>query len=808
MPNLVIKDMKFGQQADGGLRADATQSFYRLVNYDVIFRGDTPRLRIRPGYERWNDGVLPGKPLQLHSFTDLSQRSHLITRTDTTDKWYEARETGAHMTISSFTASEDKPVVQFGDRLFLGTDGSDADDPGMIWTDHDELYGGDSSHRLGIKPPTDPPVITSVAANGNPATPALGPIINDTTQQKIAIPYNVGVTDEKIDSIFLSVRLYDPTSEKTGSWYVRCETNDGGDPSGILVEENARTGESAVRYFGIGLHEYKRFQFDKKITLTASTVVWFIISGDEDYYDNFQDAGILSDFYGNLASNAVPNQGPVHYWDGASWNTGTFEAVWYIGGLLTTRAYGYKYTYLNSTHNIESRPSNESRSEISEENIFHVSGFLHSSDPQVDKVRIYRRYSTEIDALEDDITDEWKFVAEVNEGTAYYDSLSTENLGSYLQTTDHYCLDETVDDADEDDIGRESVIIPKCACWWKGRMWVGVSGSHKLKYSKVLEQNGATGLLGESAPDFFPLENEVEMPEPAEPVDLYPLSNDQLIVHMSNETTYVIYGGDMSMNPPPDLTMSAISQTHGLIGHRAFTPMGAKHFVLSRDGLYSYEGVGKVTPIYESAMNSSIIGDVENQYLINSRLIALANEVWILLDWDNDGDLDTILILNMEREIPEKMLFQRHWKMYQYDVKITDICSISTGDEFREIYIGDAENNYIMKVNIGTTDNENAITAWFESHDLTSRDLAMIDQIEIDPYYPDQSTIPDYDWTLIDSNDNEETGSMTNIANADDVRGHRSGVRMRRPVSVKVRISQDATKANEIRSVLISYTGE
>lgn len=807
MPILLIKDMRHGQQADGGIRSDvdASQSFRRLVNYDVVFGGESARLRVRKGYERYNDGALPGKAAQVHAFVDMQQESSIIARVDTVNKWFQVRETGSHATISNYTATGRQPVVQFGDRLFLGTDGVHADDPGMIWTSHASIVGSPHAYRLGIKPPETAPIVGSVAAIGNNNAPDSAHYIDNTTEYQFAIRYQVGATDEVIDSVWISTSLTTIGLTFTGSYYIRCETDNATEPSGTLVDDAALSNSLDVKDFG--LSSYKRFQFQDKITLPAGTLVWFVIQGDDNYHDHFNDTVPGANFRGNIDTSLATVYGVSMYYDNVagSWLFLGVEIVWYIGGLLPSKAYEYKWTYLNSTHDIESRPSIGQRSEIDAIKRFHVSGLFASPDPQVDKVRIYRRQMDDIEDVEDDITDEWKFVAEVDEGAAYLDSFGTENLGAFLQTEDHYCLDEHADKGED---GREEDIVVKSACFWKGRIWACVSGSNRLYFSKVFESDGATGLIGTSSPDFFPLSNSIEIPEPAEPVDLHPLSNDQMVVYMSNETTYVIYGGDQPLNPPADFSIVAVAQTHGLIGQAAFAPMGSKHWIMTRDGIFSLEGMGIVKQAYESEFNASIIAAVENQYLDDTRMMAFGNELWALLDLDNDGDLDTVLILNMEHEILERGLYDRHWKMYQYNTSLLDICMLNTGDEFRQIFAGDAESNYVLQLNTGTLDNGNGITAYFTSHDLTARDVAMIYEIEMDAYYPDESAIPDYDWLLTDNVGNTASGTMTGITSADDVRGHRSGVRLKRPVSVRVRVSQLSTKADEIRAVLISHTGE
>jgi hypothetical protein len=815
MPKLVIKDMKYGQQADGGVREDALSSFRRLVNYDIIFGGETPRLRVRPGYNRYNAVPLAGIAEQVHSFVDMEQNSHIIARVDN-DRWYAVREAGAHFALSTFDATGRQPVTQFGDRLFLGTDGTDPDDSGMIWTDDTQISGSPASFRLGIKRPAGVLGVETVLKEGNTrvSTDFMGMYADRT---KFAIKYLNATLNQSIRTIAIKVMLQGGFVQLPGSWQVRIYADNAGEPSDTRFHDDAISGWSEVMYFdhviAMANATYREFVFPVTIDIPAGTTVWFVIEGDDTYFDNviYHDPVAPADFFGALvfAAGAAEYGDTLFYHPGTdTWNAavgGNFEAVFYLGGIDHTKWYDYVYTYLNADYSIESRPSEAVRITPTATHGIKISGIVASSDPQADSVvRIYRREVEEEATPEADITDVYHFVAEIPTGYLHFDYKDTDALGALLQTENHYCLDDFAGQGEE---GRKAAIVPSCACFWKGRIVVGISGSNELSFSKVFEQDGATGLIGTSSPDFFPLTNTIEIPEPAEPVDLYPLSNDQLLVYMSNETIYSIYGFDQPLNPPADVARSAISQTHGLVGMHAFTPLISKHWIMTRDGLISIEGIGALKVSKESETNNSILAAIENQYLANTRMLAVGNEIWMLIDTNNDGDHDTILILSLEREILDRGLYDRHWKMYQYDVDLRDFCMKNTGDEFRQVYAADADNNYILELNIGTDDNGSQITAWLESHDLTAQNIVMIDGLEIDAYYPDESAIPDYTWTLEDHPGNTESGVMDGITGNEDVRGHKTGTRLARPISVRAKISQDATKANEIRAILIHYNG-
>lgn len=816
MPQLTIADMRYGQQADGGIRDDSRSSARRLVNYDIIYGGEKPRLRVRPGYERWNAVALPSTARQLHAFVDMQGNDHLIARVGTS-RWYDAQEAGAHTLISSFSATVKKLIYQYGNRLMLGTDGSDSDDSGIIWTDDDSLNTGSpaTSYRVGIKRPTEPPTIETATAPGNKDTLTDSIIMNRTTRRKFGIRYDTGATEERISAIRLFTSVTNQSDTK-GTWHVRIYTDNGGVPSSTMVSETAISLPVEVKIFNLyPTLGTRMFEFREIITLAANSTFWFQVLGDAAYYDGYSFASPIdsTDRAAILGTTDAPfAYAAMEVWDTttgpASWVTNAKEAYFYISGIDFDKDYGFVVTYYNDTYQIESRPSEEKRMKIDEGEVFDMTSYVAPTDPQITHIRLYRReMAVNINDAEEDIVDEYKFVGEVVSPATLPDTYATSMLGSYLQTQDHYCLDDF--DEEEGSGYRTAAIVPIGGCMWKGRAWVFPADSNKIAFSKILEENGSTGLLGLSAPDFFPLSNTMTMPEAANIIDCHPLSNDQLLVFLSNESVYVIYGGNQALNPPVDFNISPVADTHGLINMGAFIPTSSSVYYMSRDGIWSISGMGIVAQVYQSEMNASIISPIETQYLKNTSMISFGNEIWTLIDTDNDGKPDTILILNLEREVLPRGLYERSWRMYEYDVSIRDITMLNTGDEFREIYASDADNPYILKLNTGTLDNGNSITAYVEGHDIIAPNQSMINQVDLDAYIADETdgSRPVYTWTLTDHTGRTVTGTMTPSDN-EDVRGFRSGTRLKGPVSVRLKVSQVSTKADELRSMTASYTGE
>ncbi|MHA2043472.1 MAG: hypothetical protein ACW99G_01685 [Candidatus Thorarchaeota archaeon] len=813
MPELLLNNLRLGQRADGGNRRDALQGLRRLVNYDLEYGGETVDMVVRKGYERFNAVALPDIPQQVRVFVDQRERQKILSIVD--GKWYDVDETGSHNQISSFDATAPKPYMQWGNRAILGTDADDADDPGFVWTSNDELATSPRSYRLGISRPEEPAGANAHDKEGNwQDTPTHIAVMNKTDQTKIAIKYQPSLTANLRD-IYIAVRRFEGAVTAAGSWQLKIYTDNGNQPSTTMVDENAVSQWIPVNTFVYGNWSTRKlFKLRDAVQLEAGTWYWLVLEANSAYYDNFKRSGATDDFYGAVGIEGVaPNQtyGPSLAWNVVGWTAFTREAVFYIGGMDSVDAedgvaYEYVYTYYNEEYQSESRPSEPTRIKPSAFQGIYLNGFVASTDPQVDKIRVYRRELDYLDVPEESVTDTYKFVAELDPGGDLTDATATAYLGAELQTEDHYPLDDY--SPEEEEGHRTEPIIPFCACMWKGRIWVGQETNNRLAFSKVFEENGRTGMLGLSSIGYFPLDNIMDIPEPAHPIALYPVSNDQLVVHMSNDTAYVIYGGDQALNPPADFSIRPYLHSNSSFGTWCGALWSTYHVFLSKAGLYMVSGFGSFRPEYLSEENQSILNTVSSDNLSSSKILGVGNEIWTLIDFDNDGVLDTILILDMQRDVVTQQDRDRPWKMYQYDVGLTDIDVISSGDDFQQVYAADAESEYILELRKGDTDNGTGITSWWETHDLVYPSQAMIYQIDIDAWYPSTSFIPDYDWTLTSGQEETVTGSMTGIQSSEDIPGHRMGTQLKRGTSVRALVSQVAYQQNKVRGFVISHTGE
>lgn len=809
MPELRLTGWRLGQRRDSALRDDAIISARTLENFSIVYAGESARLRIRNGYTRWNTNAFGAPADQIYMFSDMLQNEHLLALYN--NFWYEINQVAAHEQLIAVTATARRPILQFGNRCFFWTD-DDGDGLSGYWTDDTQLGSAPKAFRLGIKKPAEAPTLVTITVDGHLGAPAGASFIevNTTTQRWVGIQYDCAY-DVTVDHIFINSGRFEAAQDNSGSIRAKLYTDNAGEPSVTLADPNAISDWMPVNRLKAAAHDYKIFFFSTTFELEAGTTYWIVIEGDESYYDNYVNTGwgAAFDFFASIGHESAPGaykygQTLVYNQATTLWSALTKEAIFYIGALVADTAYGYVYTYLNSTYGSESRPSPEARIlATGDKRLVNIANYTAPGDAQADSVRIYRREMADIDDDEADITDTFKFVAEYIIPLSGADGRSVGVLGAELQTTDHYCLD----DLDDTGLGlRAEAILAKYAALWKGRIWIAEADANVLLFSKTLEKDGATGLVGESAEDYFPLENRQELPVPAGIIGIRPLSNDQLVVYFEDESVWLIYGGDEALNPPSDLIIREVLTTNGLIATAGIADLDGRHIYLGRDGLYAFAGTQMLVPEYLSETNQSILDAIQRQYLQLSVVHTVGREIWVGYDSDNDGTLDKMLILDLQRDVPTRQLYDRAWRTYDYGVGFNDFVVVSSGNQFRKIYAADADNAYILELESGNLDNNLPIVGLLETHDLTAEELVMINQLDIDAYYP--GSPPTYRITLTDHLGFSEVYDFDNIGGSDDIRGHRMGVRLRSPVSVRLRLEQWSTNNDELRAITLGYTTE
>ena len=256
------------------------------------------------------------------------------------------------------------------------------------------------------------------------------------------------------------------------------------------------------------------------------------------------------------------------------------------------------------------------------------------------------------------------------------------------------------------------------------------------------------------------------------------------------------------LNPPPDIRYREILAQGGLFACGGLAETSIGHVFLSRHGLYRY--MGSPNPEFLSETNQSILDNIENDNLDDSVVAVIGDEIWILLDTDNDGDMETVLILDLQRDVVTRQIMDRAWRQYTYDVPLNDIIVRKTGGTYRTILAADATNAYVLELNTGTTDNGLPIDCTIETHDLRGKDLIAVDAVSIDAKYVGTSV--SYKVTLTDHIDREYSFQLSPTS-GNDIRGHRTGCRILSPVSVRVKVESSHVVQDELLGITVEFIG-
>lgn len=803
MPNLYWNNFRMGQRRDAALRDDALLSARELDNFDLDYDGESADLVIRPGFTRWNAVELSAPAQQLYPFVDMDQNFNLLGIADS--RWRAIKATGAHVTLVDEAATATRPVEAFGNRVFFATD-TDA-----YWTDDTSIDGADPSFRMGIVKPGGPPTLTLANSEGrttyainwvSPPGPTLE--LNATTHVKIGSKYTPS-SDITVSTVWIPAAYIAGVAVPDGQVRLSIMTQSASLPD-TEVSGDAVSDWITITALTENEEVYIEFNLYAPVDLSNGVDYWIALESDDDYQTNYTAASPF--FY--IGFGWVNDPTFAARFAGASWNASTYAFPFVINGLDPTHWYDYKYTYANETYNSESRPSEKSiriTPTITQNQIFNA--FFSSIDPQIEVVNVYRRdIGTDGAIQEGNIVDFFLFAGTGTILGGYTDNTSPDQIGARLHSEDHYLYDE----ADDTNQGKRDAFVPAGFVLWKGRIWAWEANTNKLYFTKTFERNNPMGLVGESAPDYFPLDNVQDFPVASGIINAQALSNDQMAVYFRNEQIWVISGGDSVLNPPPpgDIAIRPTAQTVGLFAPDAVIPYSDSNIFVGREGLYRFRGIGSRSELL-SETQTGILDDIENQYFRNSKLVSYGREIWLLIDSDNDGDLDKILILDLERDFISRNIVDRAWRGRTYPVALTDIAVHSTGDEFREILAADAVDGWIMKLNDGDTDNGAAIEGTAESHDIRAPHNSSINQLLMQAFYNDEDNIPDYDLTVTSHAGDTFQISLiggVDITGNEDIRGHTIGLRMKRPVSVRLKVVMTSTKRDVIRGFTFSYEVE
>jgi hypothetical protein len=810
---LQMENFILGMRRDGSLTQEAERdenlganpyilhSLKTLENYDISYEDGS--LVTRDGYERYNTIVLADNPKQIFYHTNLTRTENIILGI-VGNKWYKIMEATAHEKVidevATLTDGFKKPIFSWGDRVFFATD------VGWYWTDSDRLYDAEDNkyYQAGIDKPNGSLRLETIAPPGqlNPTANHYIPLTR-VDKRKIAFAFIPG-HQITINQIHVNMRRWAPSgTEGTGSVKLTIYANYGGKPSNLYIAKSDFLPTTNIQYQYFQNHS---FYFRESFTLQSGILYWGVVEGDDAYYDAFVMAHggepiESTDFFIGLGNyhGASPIYGESLVWDTTPatdfWDTVTdSEVAFYISGLIAERIYEYVLTYVNSTYQIESRPSSYSRVYITaNKSVVFIAGYPSTSDDQVDKVRIYRRILNEDYEIEDDtstITDTYKFLKEIDIGDYFWDSMNDDYLGAELQTFDHYRITE----GDDTNDNFRGAIIPAGACIWKGRVWVFEKNNNVLYFSKKLEEDGRSGLTGDSIPDYFPLENQLQIEEESALLAIKPLANDQLAIYFRNGTIYVLWGMDEILNPPSEYSLRPMVYGLGLISSWGLTEYKSMHVYISRHGLYAFTGAPN--PEYLSESIQSILNDISDTNLAKAIVIARGEEIWLLVDNDNNGYNDTIYILDLQRSV-------KPWRRYTYNTNVSDLLVKTLSSSSKDVLAIDEDNKYIMELNIGTLDDGAPINSYLESHRQKVKD-AFIYELEIKDRYDSTDVPASYDFLITDHTQQGKHQEI-NPSSAMDERGHKVGTRLKSSGSFNVRLDQISVQKVDLHGIYIRY---
>ncbi len=804
---LQFENFILGMRRDGALTQEMTRdentganpyilhSLKTLENYDIdpVDGG----LVTRDGYERYNSTVLADSPKQIFYHTDLARTENIILGI-VGNRWYKIIENSAHdMVIDEAVTLTDgfkKPVFYWGGRMFFATDS------GWYWTDRERLYDGTKYYQAGIDKPSSPLIIVEKDAEGQlTTTGAIEEDLNAEDHRKESIKL---VTTNQIEFDVINVYLKRSTLSLTGNIRVSIYTDSSGEPSGMLAETNSQSDWLATELVNVTAG-FIGFTMPKTIHLAPDTY-WIVLEGDTNYYNNYVGSGgsayYVSMMYLDLGFQQENYSIKLYDYDSETWGLlADAVGIFYFGGLVPASGaasgiYEYVYTFVNSTYQVESRPSDYQRKLVSGvHKIFEISS-PQSADEQVDKIRIYRRildYGLDITASVDTITADYHFVAEIDHGDIWHDAVSESGLGAVLQTTDHYRIGEPDDTSDN----FRDAVIPAGACDWKGRVWIFAKNDNVLYFSKKLTENGRTGLSGDPIPDYFPPENKLEIEEESAILAIRKLANDQLAIYFRNGTIFTLWGMDEIANPPSDYSLRPQVYGLGLISSFGLTDYKSAHVYISRHGLYAFSGAPN--PEYLSESIQSILDDISDTNLAKAVVIARGEEIWLLVDGDADGYNDTIYILNLQKSV-------KPWRRYTFGTNINDLVVKTLSSSSKDILAADDTNKYLLELNVGTTDNGAPINSYLESHRQKVSN-AFIYELEIKDRYDDDDIPANYDFLITDT-----TGYGTSVginpSGGMDYRGHKTGMRLKSSGTFNVRLDQVTVKKTDLLGVYIRYS--
>ena len=811
------------------------QALHTLTNY--VVDKSTGNLQKRQGSARWNEEAFDAETKQIFHFIDTSQNELILVIANDklwrypatgTGSWGEIKKDG---TVSHDFSDENfpYPFKIAGNRVYF------ADDADWYWGDY-TILSASTSWQAGISPPvfnlaklersTQAGMETGTGASNQwsqlmvPGSP-MARLGQQVEMEELTF----------FDAIELEMHKQGLVDSQ-GRIKVRIETDATGLPSGTLVSDDHETEWVSVQEVATA-DVWITFPFYEVLSLPGGTVYHLVLEGDTEYQSNWVNSTNSIRWSHRTNSNNYTNG---HSESFSSTETDpptdppTYLGVWadfdpagdflfrFGNGLDTSSTpYQYKITARNSTYNEGGRPSQEiifTTSWLSPTAIILSGITAYVRDPQVTHWDVYRTKASDVE--EGGSIQYYFLVSAVSYTDTFRDTVGDTSLGQVLQSDDHYRL--------RDASGEEA--IPADLELFRGRIWATISGEDTSYLSKVLEADiSPLGTTGSPIFGAYPSLNKFETETSGEIRTLktisYPTNQgprEGLVFYFDNSIG-MITGTDVPLNPPNGYRFDLVVPNIGLIGRQAITTIRGRHVFVSRSGIYSFNGTQNMENLSVGFIQS-ILDDISDANLALTICHEASDGLWVALDADNDGTLESIYRLNLSGQTSK-------WEPFTYNFNINNFIIRNAGISRNQILVAtDMADFFIRELEQSTSgadkdenDADIAVVGTVRTHPITGeldpnrkfirsslpRPL-LFNELSITAMYADTSDPPSIATYTITVTDKYGTTTSPALVptSINDNRGHRTGFRVRSD-EADVQITQSSIFRDEIRILEVRW---
>jgi hypothetical protein len=582
-----------------------------------------------------------------------------------------------------------------------------------------------------------------------------------------------------------------------GAVRVKIVTDNAGEPSTTLAFTDAVSGWRDMSEITDGVHgvldgSVETFNFLATGELSADTTYWLVLEGDANYIADYL---LDTDYVGWDYDTANPYaNGSAMTYNGTTWSSiATSDFMFNLALAPPTTRIFYQFTHFNSTHEIESQPTEEFALTLWSGPVLMV--FPAIDDDQVTHVNVYRRQYDSSSATWDA---DYSYVgrATVDASTTFVDTQLDATLGLDLQSTNHRRF------SDSDD----NLLVPRYLEHWQGRIHAIADNDNTDYFSKKLEGVGVLGVAGDSIYDYFPAENNWELD--SEIRAIRKRGEDELVVYTSDNDIHVFRGGNSPLNPPPDLAHQPMFIGENCADSRSLVSIGAHHiYVTSNNNIRAFSG-GIDEQVTAEELGTAIKTSMDAIGSVYSAAI-YDNQYVLAVDADDDGVLDTLYILDLSQRIPawrEAVYYDNasaQLDLYHIHVTRAGVILACPADL-------DSSDFHVIQLDSGTSDDWVTtaddgvdITQTVQTQFIIPARRARWNKMILTGLYPSTANIPTLTMTATDKSSNTSTRALEPTG-SEDVRGHTSGVKLFSE-ECAITITSVGDRADEIRGIFVEW---